>query len=165
MSEQRGKGGLVPKVQLYENIYLAPSGRIESEVVSFSALLPCLYSLGSRGQMALPCFSQLQKPRPKPKLRQRQGQMIFHCFHIPWLSQDCGWHKIYESMISDEGPFYIFYVSFISVFTTITIYIILKKTELVSQCLISVGTDCPLFPGLWDFCCRCFCILPIMPQT
>ena len=36
-------------------------------------------------------------------------------------------------------------------------YIILKKTELVSQCLISVGTDCPLFPGLWDFCCRCVC--------
>ena len=44
-----GGGGLVPEVKLYENIYLSPSDRIESEVVSFSALLPCLYSLGSRG--------------------------------------------------------------------------------------------------------------------
>ena len=37
-------------------------------------------------------------------------------------------------MISDEGPFYIFYVSFISVFTTITVYIILK---ILSRAILS----------------------------
>ena len=40
---------LVPEVKLHENIYPSPSDTTESEVVSFSALLPCLYSLGSRG--------------------------------------------------------------------------------------------------------------------
>ena len=41
--------------------------------------------------------------------------MVFHYFHISQLSQECGSDKIfycaYESIITDDCPFYIFYLS------------------------------------------------------
>merc|ERR1719430_16245 len=42
------------------------------------------------------------------------------------------------------------YISFLQ---SVTPHTMTKFTK--ADSFYSVGTDCPLFPGLWDFCCSC----------
>merc|ERR1719222_434181 len=45
------------------------------------------------------------------------------------------------------------YISFLQ---SVTPHTMTKFTKADSY--YSVGTDCPLFPGLWDFCCIHWCL-------